>query len=79
MCNYSVNCLSLIMHFCPLCSFIFFRVGACVPYGAVLVGFSRPLIDCICIQDIYEYKPQKATLTTVPVSNSCCAVGILYG
>jgi len=66
MCDYSifcigsVNCLSLIMHFCHLCPFIFFSVGACLLCGAVIVGFSvgacllcgavivgffRPLID----------------------------------
>jgi len=43
-CIGSVNCLSLIMHFCQLCSFIFFRVGAYVLYGAVLVGFFRVLL-----------------------------------
>jgi len=36
----SVNCLNLIMQFFQLCSFIFFRVGACMLYGAVLVGAS---------------------------------------
>lgn len=50
------------------------------PKKVCLVSYSQCAKSVsICIQDIYDYKLQNATLPTIPVSNSCCAVGILYG